>query len=103
MSEDKRNVRMLNPDLIKNAIDLATREVFGTMLDIPLADENLGGQSAEGGVVALVGLTGNWSGTGTISCSPATASGATACRASSTSTPRGSWRCIRLWCAARRP
>lgn len=65
---------MLNPDLIKKAIDLATREVFGTMLDIPLADENLGGQPAEGGVVALVGLTGNWSGTGTISCSAATAS-----------------------------
>jgi CheY-specific phosphatase CheX len=65
---------VIDPVLLTNAIEKATKEVFGTMLgaEVSLVTE---AQSApaDAGVVSLVGLTGNWSGTGTFSCNPTTA------------------------------
>lgn len=55
----------------------ATRDVFGTMLGIELTDEDAYVQeSAPGpseGVMALVGLAGQWAGSGTFSCSATSA------------------------------
>lgn len=56
------------------ALDTSAREVFSTMLGVELGS----GESfleatppdAAGGVVALIGVAGPWTGTGTISCSP---------------------------------
>jgi chemotaxis protein CheX len=59
---------------LAEAIEKATSEVFKTMMGADLRVERRGGGGRiEDGVVSLVGLTGNWSGTGTISCSPAVA------------------------------
>lgn len=55
----------------------STRAVFGTMLGIELVDgEAYVQESAPGpseGVMALVGLAGHWAGSGTFSCSAASA------------------------------
>jgi chemotaxis protein CheX len=61
---------------IEQAITKATREVFETMLSMPLEIEpsimrNRIEPETFHGVVALVGVAGSWTGTGHISCSPA--------------------------------
>jgi len=60
---------------IEQAIAKATREVFETMLNLPLVvDQSVMRQAIEPetfhGVVALVGVAGSWTGTGHIACSP---------------------------------
>ncbi len=62
---------MTENDLISDAIERATKEVFETMLGAE-AQRMEGNKPSEPepGVVSLVGLTGDWSGTGTVSCSP---------------------------------
>ena len=62
---------MPHADLIVDAIHKATDEVFQTMLGVSLvvAQEDPE-KPAELSVVSLIGLTGTWSGTGTLSCSP---------------------------------
>jgi chemotaxis protein CheX len=60
---------------IEQAITTAAREVFETMLNLPLiADPSVMRNRIEPetfhGVVALVGVAGSWTGTGHISCSP---------------------------------
>jgi chemotaxis protein CheX len=60
---------------IEQAISKASREVFETMLGLPLEiDPSLTRNRIEpetfDGVVALVGVAGSWTGTGHISCSP---------------------------------
>ena len=61
--------------MLVGAIDKATKEVFGTMLAATLSDSRRDANEdpAGAGVVSLVGLTGNWSGTGTFCCTPAAA------------------------------
>jgi chemotaxis protein CheX len=59
---------------IEQAISKASREVFETMLNLPLEIEPSVMQTviapgAFDGVVALVGVAGSWTGTGHISCS----------------------------------
>jgi chemotaxis protein CheX len=57
-----------------DALDTSAREVFSTMLGVELGP----GESyveaappdAAGGVVALIGVAGPWTGTGTVACSP---------------------------------
>ena len=57
-----------------DALDSSAREVFSTMLGVELGP----GESfveaappdAAGGVVALIGVAGTWTGTGTFACSP---------------------------------
>ena len=60
---------------IEHAISTAARDVFGTMLNLPLEiDASVMRNDIEPepfhGVVALVGVAGPWTGTGHISCSP---------------------------------
>jgi chemotaxis protein CheX len=60
---------------IEQAISTAAREVFATMLNLPLvAGPSMMRNRIEPetfhGVVALVGVAGSWTGTGHISCSP---------------------------------
>jgi chemotaxis protein CheX len=60
---------------IEHAVSKASREVFETMLNLPLeVDPSITQTEIEPetfhGVVALVGVAGTWTGTGHISCSP---------------------------------
>ena len=60
---------------IEQAIFAAARDVFGTMLNLPLEiDPSVMRNDIEPepfhGVVALVGIAGPWTGTGHISCTP---------------------------------
>ena len=60
---------------IEQAISQASKEVFDTMLNMPLRiDPSVKRTSIEPeafhGVVALVGVAGSWSGTGHMSCTP---------------------------------
>src|SRR5208282_1494902 len=60
---------------IEQAVSKASREVFETMLGLPLEiDRSVMHNHIEletfHGVVALVGVAGSWTGTGHISCSP---------------------------------
>lgn len=60
---------------IEQAVSKASREVFETMLSLPLEiDPSVMRNHIEPetfhGVVALVGVAGSWAGTGHISCSP---------------------------------
>jgi len=60
---------------IEQAVSKASREVFETMLNLPLeVDPSVMRTTIEPqsfhGVVALVGVAGSWTGTGHISCSP---------------------------------
>jgi chemotaxis protein CheX len=60
---------------IEHAISKASREVFETMLNLPLEIDpsvmrNVIEPENFHGVVALVGVAGSWTGTGHISCSP---------------------------------
>ncbi len=61
---------MLDQELVIQAIRAATEEVFATMLGAPVALDENAKCDPESGMMALVGLTGNWSGAGTLSCSP---------------------------------
>lgn len=65
---------MPDSDSIVSAIRAATDEVFQMMLGVTLevAPEDPA-REAQPGVVSLIGLTGTWAGSGTISCSPAAA------------------------------
>lgn len=69
---------MLDQELIAQAIRVATDEVFSTMLGAAIEPEEGSCGESEGGMMALVGLTGNWSGAGTFSCTPALANRAAA-------------------------
>lgn len=57
-------------DAIQDAIQAATSEVFETMLGANITPDSTPYELVDTGVVSFVGLTGSWSGTGTVSCSP---------------------------------
>src|SRR5436309_7265153 len=61
---------MLDQEMIVQAIRAATEEVLATMLGAAVESTECPGVDPESGMMALVGLTGNWSGAGTFSCSP---------------------------------
>jgi chemotaxis protein CheX len=61
---------MLEPDLVARTIRVATEEVFATMLGAAIEFDEQAKNDPDSGLMALVGLTGNWSGAGTLSCSP---------------------------------
>jgi chemotaxis protein CheX len=69
---------MLDQELVEQAIRAATEEVFSTMLGAAINFDQSALQDPESGMMALVGLTGNWSGAGTLACSPALANRASA-------------------------
>ena len=61
-------------ETITAALDSSVREVFSTMLGVDLGPGESFLESAPpdstGGVVALIGVAGPWTGTGILSCSP---------------------------------
>jgi chemotaxis protein CheX len=62
---------MLDQDLVAQAIRAATEEVFATMLGAAIDFDESAKGDPDSGMMALVGLTGGWSGAGTLLCSPA--------------------------------
>jgi chemotaxis protein CheX len=62
---------MLDQEIVVQAIRAATEDVFATMLGAAINFDEGAKSDPESGLMALVGLTGNWSGAGTLSCSPA--------------------------------
>lgn len=67
---------MIDQDLLTRSVVDATSEVFTMMLDMSV--ENTGDASeaapTEAGLVSIVGITGDWAGSGLFCCSPAFAS-----------------------------
>ncbi len=65
---------LINDSVIDAAIRASTAEVFSTMLALELeAHATQGGQTAgctQSGVVALLGIAGDWVGSGSLSCDP---------------------------------
>jgi chemotaxis protein CheX len=67
---------LIDQELLNQSVIEATTDVFSTMLDLavkhsgPAADAPLTGA----GLMAIVGLTGEWAGSGVFRCSPAFAS-----------------------------
>src|ERR1700722_9285881 len=62
---------MLDQDIVSRAIRSATVEVFATMLGAEIDFDESAKSDPDSGMMALVGLTGSWSGAGTLLCSPA--------------------------------
>lgn len=64
---------MIDQDVLIRNIAEATSEVFMTMLDMSIDCTGPANDSrpADSGVVALVGITGDWGGSGVFCCSPA--------------------------------
>jgi chemotaxis protein CheX len=59
---------------IVHALSVSAQEVFSTMLGVDIGSFESYVEAttpdASGGVVALIGMAGSWTGTGTVSCSP---------------------------------
>jgi chemotaxis protein CheX len=62
---------MLDQEFVVQAIRAATEEVFATMLGAEIDFDESAKSDPDSGLMAMVGLTGDWSGAGTLSCSPA--------------------------------
>jgi chemotaxis protein CheX len=67
-------IERVTSEEIAAAVCSAARELFSTMLQLPIEDGPFFDEREEpatlDGVVALVGIAGPWTGTGRISCSP---------------------------------
>lgn len=61
---------MLDQDLVERAIRASTEEVFATMLGASINFDESAKSDPDSGMMALVGVTGSWSGAGTLLCSP---------------------------------
>ena len=62
---------MIDQDLLKKSVMEATQDVFSTMLGIEPRYEGLAGdtRAPELGIISLVGITGDWGGSGVFCCS----------------------------------
>jgi chemotaxis protein CheX len=71
---DRRLERKLviDQDLLMRSVTEATTEVFSTMLDMEVRFTGVAGHSRapELGIISLVGITGDWGGSGVFCCSP---------------------------------
>ncbi|HWE49115.1 MAG TPA: chemotaxis protein CheX [Bryobacteraceae bacterium] len=67
---------MIDPDLLTRCIIDSTSEVFSTMLDLEVQFTGFASdaKTADAGLISLVGITGEWGGSGVFCCSPALAS-----------------------------
>ncbi|MDP9170631.1 MAG: chemotaxis protein CheX [Acidobacteriota bacterium] len=67
---------MIDQNILIRSVTEATVEVFSMMLDMKVEFQGALTESkaSEHGIVSLVGITGEWSGSGGFSCSPALAS-----------------------------
>lgn len=66
---------MIDQDLLLRSVIDATAEVFSTMLDIQVQYTGIAAESKppELGIISLVGITGDWGGSGIFCCTPALA------------------------------
>ena len=64
---------MIDQDVLIQSITEATSEVFSTMLEMTVhcTGQVAHGRTADSGVLALVGITGDWGGSGVFCCTPA--------------------------------
>ena len=67
---------MIDQDLLVQSVIAATTEVFSTMLDIEVQYNGVAGETRapELGLISLVGITGDWGGSGVFCCTPVLAS-----------------------------
>jgi chemotaxis protein CheX len=67
---------MIDPDLLVRCVTEATSEVFSTMLDMEIQFTGFAAETAtsDHGLISLVGITGEWGGSGVFCCSPVLAS-----------------------------
>jgi chemotaxis protein CheX len=67
---------MIDPVLLARCIIDATSEVFSTMLDMEVQFMGIASeaQTSDAGLISLVGITGEWGGSGVFCCSPVLAS-----------------------------
>ncbi len=67
---------MMDQDVLVRSVTDATSEVFSMMLDMQVEFTAVLGDTmpSNGGLVSLVGITGEWGGSGVFCCSPALAS-----------------------------
>jgi chemotaxis protein CheX len=73
MDETVNTTDLMTEGEIAEAIRLATQEVFSTMLGLEIAPGDTASGKTAGcasGVVALLGLAGDWVGSGSLSCDP---------------------------------
>jgi CheY-specific phosphatase CheX len=63
---------VIDEDLLVRSVTEATTEVFSTMLDMGIRFTGLAGdaRAPELGIISLVGITGDWGGSGVFCCSP---------------------------------
>ena len=61
---------MLDEQTLLQSIRAATEEVFETMLGGAIEFDESAKDDPDSGLMAIVGLTGSWSGAGTMACSP---------------------------------
>ena len=66
---------MIDQELLVRSVTEATQEVFSTMLDMEVQFIGIAGETRapELGIISLVGITGDWGGSGVFCCSPALA------------------------------
>lgn len=66
---------MIDQELLIRSINDATTEVFATMLDmqVRMTDEPSDARTSDSGLISLVGITGDWGGSGVFCCTPALA------------------------------
>jgi CheY-specific phosphatase CheX len=66
---------MIDQELLVSCVTEAVTEVFSTMLDMEVRFTGLASDSraADTGLISLVGITGEWGGSGVFCCSPALA------------------------------
>lgn len=67
---------MIDQELLERSVTEATAEVFSTMLEMKVRFTGAAGPTRrpELGIISLVGITGEWAGSGVFCCSPALAS-----------------------------
>ena len=63
---------MIDQDLLVESVTLATTEVFSTMLDLEVRLLGFAGDArmSDTGLISLVGITGDWGGSGVFCCTP---------------------------------
>jgi len=72
----ERGHLVIDQDVLVRSVTEATSEVFSMMLDMEARFEGvvMAAKSSNSGLISLVGITGDWGGSGVFCCSPALAS-----------------------------
>jgi hypothetical protein len=68
----RKGMAMLDPDVIVKSVVESVTEVFEMMLGMEARFDGIltEGQKSESGLIALVGITGEWGGSGIFCCGP---------------------------------